>query len=250
MKVIEVAAFVGTGLLGNPAGVCILDSPLEEAEMQETAARVGHAETAFLWPEGDDWRLRWFTPVVEVDLCGHATLASAWVLAQEGKAGGLVTFNTRSGKLTAQVESDGAIVLDFPALVPEQCPLPASIADLTKNAIWTGRSRDDWFAAFPSADDVCTFIPDMEAIAEAGLRGLIITAPGEGNWDVVSRFFAPQSGVPEDHVTGSAHCAIGPYWRPEGGELLCLQASTRGGELRVKVVGDRVFLKGFAKALE
>lgn len=249
MKVIEVAAFVGTGLLGNPAGVCILDTPAEKSVMQQTATQVGHAETAFLWPEGDEWRLRWFTPVVEVDLCGHATLAAAWVLAQEGKAEGLVTFNTRSGKLTAQIDADGAITLDFPALVPEQYPLPASIADLTKNAIWTGRSRDDWFAAFSSPGEVCTFVPDMDKIAEAGKRGLIITAPGEGNWDVVSRFFAPQCGVPEDHVTGSAHCAIGPCWRPLGGELLCLQASERGGELLVKVQGERVFLKGYAKSL-
>lgn len=250
MKVIEVAAFVGTGLLGNPAGVCILDSPAEDSVMQETARRVGHAETAFLWPEGDEWRLRWFTPVVEVDLCGHATLAAAWALAQSGKAEGLVTFYTRSGKLTAQVESDGAITLDFPALVPTQADLPESIRELTKSAVWTGQSRDDWFAAFSSPDDVCTFAPDMDKIAEAGKRGLIITAPGEANWDVVSRFFAPQCGVPEDHVTGSAHCAIGSYWRPEGGEILCLQASERGGELRVKVEGDRVFLKGFAKAFE
>lgn len=249
MNVIEVAAFVGTGLLGNPAGVCILDSPAEESVMQQTATQVGHAETAFLWPEGDDWRLRWFTPVVEVDLCGHATLAAAWALAQAGKADGLVTFNTRSGKLTAQVESDGAITLDFPALVPEQADIPESIKELTQSAVWTGHSRDDWFVAFNSADEVCQFVPDMDRIAEAGKRGLIITAPGEGNWDVVSRFFAPQCGVPEDYVTGSAHCAIGPYWRPEGGELLCLQASERGGELRVKVEGERVFLKGFANSL-
>lgn len=244
MKVIEAASFVGEGLLGNPAGVCILESEAEEGAMQETAARVGHAETAFLWPEAEGWRLRWFTPKVEVDLCGHATLAAAWGLAQEGRAEGSVRFHTRSGVLTAVLMESGEIALDFPALVPQASPLPPALCEVSELAAWTGQSRDDWFAALPSAKDVEDFRPDMDRIAAAGKRGLIITAPGAGKWDVVSRYFAPQCGVPEDPVTGSAHCAIAPYWKPKGGTLLCLQASERGGEILASYQGDRVTLTG------
>lgn len=249
VKLIEASSFVGKGLLGNPAGVCILKAEPESDAMQATAAEVGHAETAFLWPEGDGWRLRWFTPEVEVDLCGHATLAAAWVLSREVRAHGRVKFHTRSGVLTADLLDSSEVRLDFPALIPVESSLPESLSEAAALAVWTGQSRDDWFAALSSAREVREFCPDMERIGRAGKRGLIITAPGEEGWDVISRFFAPQCGVPEDHVTGSAHCAIAPYWRPKGGRLRCLQASPRGGELLVDYQGDRVRLTGKVEEL-
>lgn len=212
--------------------------------MQDLAAKVGHAETAFVCPEGDQWRLRWFTPKVEVDLCGHATLAAAWVMGQKGVTSGKVTFLSRSGPLLAEILPDGRVALDFPSLPPTEAPLPPEMASLQQISTWTGRSRDDWMAALTDAEAVKSFEPDMTAITQAGMRGLIITAPGEGRWRIVSRFFAPQSGVPEDHVTGSAHCALAPYWLKDGEEALCLQASARGGELTVELKGDRVRLTG------
>ncbi len=177
MKVIEASSFVGEGLLGNPAGVCILESEADEMAMQETAARVGHAETAFVWPEGDSWRLRWFTPEVEVDLCGHATLAAAWALARQGLAQDAGKFHTRSGVLAADLLDSGEVMLDFPVLVPVASSLPESLSEAAALAAWTGQSRDDWFAAFSSAREVREICPDMERVASAGKRGLIITLP-------------------------------------------------------------------------
>jgi PhzF family phenazine biosynthesis protein len=249
-RVVEVSAFVGPGLEGNPAGVCLLDSPADPAEMQAVAADVGHAETAFLWPEEGAWRLRWFTPEVEVDLCGHATLAAAFVLSQNQLEP--LTFQTRSGTLACRLEEDGRLTLDFPALMPEAAALPISLADTARAALWTGQSRDDWMAVLESAAAVEDYEPDMEAIQAAGKRGLIITAEAEqGPHRVVSRFFAPQCGVPEDHVTGSAHCALGPWWARRLGEdeLFCRQASKRGGEILVRVIGDRVELSGRANPM-
>lgn len=249
-SVVEISAFVGPGLEGNPAGVCVLETAAEPAEMQAVAAEVGHAETAFLWPEEGAWRLRWFTPEVEVDLCGHATLAAAFVLSQKHLEP--LSFLTRSGPLACRLEDDGRLTLDFPALMPEAAALPTCLADTARAARWTGESRDDWMAVLESAAAVEDYKPDMEAIREAGKRGLIITAVAEeGPHRIVSRFFAPQCGVPEDHVTGSAHCAIGPWWARRLGEseLFCRQASARGGEILVSIKGERVELSGRASRM-
>lgn len=244
MIVHEASSFIGPGLLGNPAGVCLLDAPGDPSAMQSLAAKIGHAETAFVCPEDGGWRLRWFTPEVEVDLCGHATLAAAWVMSEKGVAAGQITFLSRSGPLAAEVHHDGRVTLDFPALRPSQESLPSHLAPLQEISAWTGRSRDDWMAVLPGAEFVRAFQPDFEGISGAGMRGLMITAPGEDRWRAVSRFFAPQSGVPEDHVTGSAHCALAPYWLNDGEEALFLQASQRGGELTVKLSGERALLTG------
>jgi PhzF family phenazine biosynthesis protein len=247
-QVLEASAFVGEGMRGNPAGVCVLEEPADPREMQAVAAEVGHAETAFLWPEGGAWRIRWFTPAVEVDLCGHATLASAFILSSLGRLapGGSAEFDSRSGRLSVRCRTPEEFILDFPALEPVE----AEPALPKLKAVWTGRSRDDWFAALGSAAEVEAYRPDFEAIASAGMRGLIITARDEsGRHDAVSRFFAPQSGVPEDPVTGSAHCAIGPFWAGRLGrsEARCRQASERGGELTVRIRGGRVDLIGRAR---
>lgn len=217
--------------------------------MAEIASEVNQAETAFLVPGPEAWGLRWLTPTVEVDLCGHATLGAAAALERWGKAlaGDTVAFATRSGILKVELLSGGRFALSFPEEMASPEPL-----DFVPGAVWTGKNRMDWMAVLSSAEDVEGYEPDMEAIAALGMRGLIITAPGKGKDDVVSRFFAPQSGVPEDAVTGSAHCCIGPYWQQELGQdhLVCRQASPRGGRLwisgavrlegkaRVRIQGD------------
>jgi predicted PhzF superfamily epimerase YddE/YHI9 len=229
--------------------VVLLEEPLSEEDMAEVASEVNQAETAFLVPGPQAWGIRWLTPTVEVDLCGHATLASAAALERWGKVqrGDAIAFDSRSGRLQVDLLIDGRLALNFPQEPAVAEPLP-----FVPQAVWTGRTRMDWMAVLGSAEEVERYEPDMAAIASLGMRGLILTAPGDGGDDVVSRFFAPQSGVPEDHVTGSAHCSIGPWWQRELGkdELVCRQASPRGGRLwisgsvrlegqaRVRIQGD------------
>lgn len=245
-----VDAFTSEAFRGNPAGVCLLDSPADEVWMQSVAAEMRHAETAFLVPVGPgEWGLRWFTPTVEVDLCGHATLASAHVFFTLGPAAedASIRFHTRSGVLTAGRDGDRTI-LDFPSEKPEPCRIPAAL-DLPCRTTWTGKNRMDWFVALPSSNDVVSYQPDFEQIRALGMRGLILTAEGDNSvHDFVSRFFAPQSGVDEDPVTGSAHCALGPFWAERLGKtrLRGYQASARGGEVEVDASGPRVQLIGQA----
>jgi PhzF family phenazine biosynthesis protein len=214
---------------------------------------MNQAETAFVRPRADgDWDLRWFTPTVEVDLCGHATLAAAHVLWEAGRATGAVRFHTKSGVLTCNAVG-GYIEMDFPAE-------PASPAtDLGELALvlgatptFLGRNRMDVLAVLPLAADVRDLKPDLAQLANVPARGVIVTAPGDlDGIDFVSRFFAPRSGVSEDPVTGSAHCCLGPYWRGMLGknELTGYQASSRGGTVRVRCAGDRVILAGRAITL-
>ena len=247
-------AFTDRAFAGNPAGVCVLDAPAPEPWMQSVAAEMRHAETAFLVPRPDGaWDLRWFTPTVEIDLCGHATLASAHVLYETGHADAAapVAFETRSGTLTVRPDAGGTLAMDFPATPPAPAELPdAFAAALGFEPVWGGRSRFDLFAVAPSEATVRELAPDAAAVAALGARGVIVTARADSSTeaDVVSRFFAPGSGVPEDPVTGSAHCAIGPYWAGELGRetLRCEQASPRGGALTVRARGDRVDLVGRA----
>lgn len=231
-------AFAHGPFTGNPAGVVILESPLEEDLMQRIAAEVNQAETAFVWPQGDRFGLRWFTPTDEVDLCGHATLATAHALDR-----GEVFFETKSGTLGATKLAHGW-QLDFPAE-----PFKESSDDVPANAMWVGRNRMDVVAILESEESVLTYQPNFDEIARIDARGLIITAQAErAGVDYVCRFFGPQVGVPEDSVTGSAHCGLSPLWsdRLEKTALRGFQASPRGGFVETELLGERVHLRGAA----
>lgn len=251
MRIYQVDAFTGRPFAGNPAGVCLLPAAAGDAWMQNVAREMNLSETAFLVPEGEGWRLRWFTPAVEVDLCGHATLASAHILWERGHLAPEATarFQTRSGLLTARRDGDW-IELNFPAKPPEEAPAPAGLLDaLGVEAVYVGRNVFDYLIEVPDEAAVRGAAPDCQALAKLPARGVIVTARGQGEYDFVSRFFAPAVGVPEDPVTGSAHCCLGPYWRDKLGRdaFLAYQASPRGGVLRVKTAGDgRVLLAGQA----
>jgi len=251
IRLFGIDAFTSRPFSGNPAAVCVLASPADPAWMQALAAEMNLSETAFLWPEGDAWRLRWFTPQVEVDLCGHATLASAHVLWHHlERPEGRLVFRTRSGELAAE-SAGGRIVLDFPAQPPRAVPPPAGLLAALGGVrpVWTGRSEDDWIVVLERADEVRALRPDLARMAGLAARGVAVTArDASGRYDFVSRFFAPAVGVPEDPVTGSAHTRLAPYWAGVLGRtrLLAYQASARGGELALELRGERVRLSGEA----
>ncbi|MEU8222185.1 PhzF family phenazine biosynthesis protein [Kribbella sp. NPDC048915] len=258
MRIRVVDAFADRPFTGNPAGVCVLDAGdwPDEAWMQSVAAELKHAETAFVRPSAGaqaEWDLRWFTPTKEVVLCGHATLATAHVLATDGKLSGKATFATLSGVLVADVADDG-ITLDFPLNLPSAVEAPEGLAAalaVEPVEVYATGALNDLLVVVRGEATVRAVVPDYDAIAaitrNGGLRGLIVTAPGE-EYDFVSRFFAPASGIPEDPVTGSAHTSLAPYWAERLGrdELVGYQASARGGVVRVTPSGDRVYLKGQA----
>ena len=253
LKIVQVDAFTNRAFGGNPAAVCVLPAAAADRWMQDVAREMNLAETAFLHPEdgGGDYRLRWFTPTVEVALCGHATVASAHVLWEDGHlpAGKQARFHTKSGLLTADRAGEW-IELDFPATPPTATPPPSSLAAaLCVTPRWVGRSKFDYLAEVDSEDVVRSLAPDLTALQQIDARGLIVTsrAVTEG-FDFVSRFFAPRVGVPEDPVTGSAHCALAPFWseRLHRTAMTGYQASARGGVVRVRCAGDRVVLGGQA----
>jgi PhzF family phenazine biosynthesis protein len=246
-----VDAFTDKPFAGNPAAVCLLSQPGEDSWMQDVAREMNLSETAFVHPQGDGFRLRWFTPAVEVDLCGHATLASAHVLweTEQLQADQPARFHTRSGLLTASRRDDW-IELDFPANPPEEAPPPPGLLEaLAISPRYVGRSRFDYLVEVDSEDAVKKVRPDFRALRSVATRGVIVTsrATSQG-YDFVSRFFAPAAGVDEDPVTGSAHCCLGPYWQMHLGKtyFVAHQASRRGGLLRVRVEGPRVVLGGKA----
>lgn len=252
LRITQVDAFTDRPFAGNPAAVCLLPKPAKPAWMLDVAREMNLAETAFLVRSGNDYDLRWFTPTMEMDLCGHATLASAHVLWEEGhlKPGAQARFHTKSGLLTADQRGDW-IELDFPATAAAPAPPPAGLeAALGAKARFVGRSKFDYLVEVDDEPTVRRLDPDLGAIGRIAARGVIVTstASGNGGYDFVSRFFAPQAGVPEDPVTGSAHCALAPYWTAKLGkqELVGFQASTRGGFVRVRVAGERVRLGGQA----
>lgn len=247
-----VDAFAERPFEGNPAAVCPLQGPVSSRWMQSIAAEMNQAETAFLYPDGDVWRLRWFTPTIEVDLCGHATLAAAHTLWESGRAvrDKPLSFSTRSGVLRVSPTSNG-YEMNFPALPVRAAEAPAELAEvLAAPPIWTGENGMDSFVELADEATVRSLQPDLHRLAKLPVRGVIVTARSS-RFDFVSRFFAPASGIPEDPVTGSAHCALGPYWANKIGrtELLGYQASARGGQVRVAVRGDRVLLSGNAITL-
>lgn len=248
-------AFTSRPFAGNPAAVIPLERWLPDATMQQIAFENGLAETAFFVPRAPrgHFHLRWFTPTIEVDLCGHATLAAAHVLfCERGETGAQLVFASRSGPLTVARRADDKLELDFPA-TPLSPETDASVIRSVAAALgaapeWLGRSRFDRFAVLRDIDAVRALRPDLAHVAAAGGRGLVVTARGDASCDFASRFFAPQSGIPEDPATGSAHCALAPYWAAALGRetLHARQLSARGAELWCTLAGDRVRIAGHA----
>ncbi len=243
----QVDAFAGRLFAGNPAAVCPLESWLDDATMQSIALENNLSETAFFVRAGACYHLRWFTPAVEVDLCGHATLASAFVVFQYLQPSAEeVRFQTRSGELVVRRRGE-LLAMDFPARMPKRIDaVPALAAALGKppREYWESR---DYMALYDTEEEVRALAPDMAALERLGHFAVIVTAPGRSA-DFVSRFFAPASGVAEDPVTGSAHCTLVPYWSERLGktDMHALQVSARGGELFVEHRGDRVTIAGRA----
>jgi PhzF family phenazine biosynthesis protein len=245
-----VDAFAERAFSGNPAAVCLLQRWPEVAWLASLAGEMNLSETAYLVPGDDLFELRWFTPAVEVDLCGHGTLASAFALWHAGRAAGdrPIRFSTRSGILTAARNDGGLIELDFPLKPAAEAPPPAGLCPaLGVTPIFTGKSSFDWLVEVASEAELRAMQPDFSRLAEVPCRGVIVTAKsGQGEFDFVSRFFAPAAGVNEDPVTGSAHCTLADFWsrRLAKRELHAYQASKRGGVVSVRVRGDRVLLGG------
>jgi PhzF family phenazine biosynthesis protein len=251
MRLLQIDAFTSEPFKGNPAAVCFMDGERDDRWMANVAAEMNLAETAFLSRRDDGWNLRWFTPAVEVDLCGHATLASAHAIWSENiSSDAVLRFHTKSGVLTAARDGD-FIELDFPAKRDEAIAAPAGLLDAlgTDNATYVGRNQFDYIVELPSETEVRNLKPDHSVLRQLPVRGVIVTSRADqGAYDFVSRFFAPAVGVDEDPVTGSAHCCLTPFWAQRLGknEMNAFQASPRGGAVRVRLVGDRVKLAGHA----
>lgn len=252
LSLYQIDAFAERLFTGNPAAVCPLTEWLPEETMQAIAAENNLAETAFTVPEGDGWRIRWFTPTVEVDLCGHATLAAAFALRLRGEAGDEIRFLSRSGPLGVTASGDD-LTLDFPADVPKPASLPAEVlAGLGEiPVVGVFRGRDDFLVVTERAEDIRNLVPYFSALAQAPSRGVLVSAPGDSvdSVDFVSRCFFPQSGVDEDPVTGSAHTLLAPYWAERLGKtaLIGRQISKRGGTVRCQLASGRVRLTGRAR---
>ncbi len=252
IRIVQVDAFTNRPFAGNPAAVCVLPEPAPEDWMRSVAREMNLSETAFLTPRDGGYDLRWFTPAVEVDLCGHATVASAHVLWEDGHlpAGRQARFHTRSGPLAADRRGDW-IELDFPvkSAAPADAPPDLLPALGLSEARFVGLNAFDYLVETDSEETLRRLTPDHTALRRVSVRGVIVTARSQNpEFDFVSRFFAPGSGIDEDPVTGSAHCALGPYWAGRLGksEFTAYQASARGGVVRVRLNGDRVILGGQA----
>jgi PhzF family phenazine biosynthesis protein len=249
LTITQVDAFTDKPFTGNPAAVCILPEARDERWLQNVASEMNLSETAFLVRQPDGFNLRWFTPAVEVDLCGHATLASAHVLWEAGhlKPDEEARFHTRSGLLTATRQDDW-IELNFPATPAEPADAPADLLRaLGVTATYIGKNRFDYLIEVDAEATLRAIQPDYSLLLTIPARGIIVTSRGS-RYDFVSRFFAPSVGINEDPVTGSAHCTLAPYWSRKLGKdaLLAYQASARGGTLHVRVDGERVRLGGQA----
>jgi PhzF family phenazine biosynthesis protein len=254
-----VDAFTAEPYRGNPAGICVLNAPASHEWMQSVAIEMNHAETAYLVKNSDGYDLRWFTPGGEVDLCGHATLASAHYLWETGAlaCNEQARFQTKSGLLTADrllVDGTAWIELDFPAEPVSPAATPDGLAAmLGAEPVFVGRNRLDYLVELKDESTVCSLRPDLKRITALSdaedARGIIVTAAGtKGGPDIVSRCFYPSFRIDEDPVTGSAHCGLAPYWIPRLGkqEIVAYQASARGGWLHLRLIGDRVKLRGQA----
>jgi PhzF family phenazine biosynthesis protein len=245
--IFQIDAFAARRFAGNPAAVMPMDRFPDDAVMQAIAAENNLAETAFLVAEGGEYRLRWFTPLTEVPLCGHATLASAAVVMERLEpARGRVVFHTASGPLTVKRVGAG-YVMDFPARPSEPTQAPRGLVEaLGVEPVEVFVNAFNYMVLMESAQILRGVAPDMETLARLDRPGVIVTAAGDGGYDFVSRYFAPAKGVPEDPVTGAAHCMLAPFWAKRLGktEFRAFQASRRGGEIVCRVVGDRVELEG------
>lgn len=252
MQLFQIDAFTDQPFRGNPAAVCLLDRERDAAWMQNVGAEMNLSETAFLLRRDDGWSLRWFTPAAEVDLCGHATLASAHALFTEGmlRADEPARFHTRSGLLTATRDGE-RIELNFPATPETRAEAPAGLLESlgVVKPKYVGRNKFDYLVEVDSEDAVRKVKPDYGRLRTVEARGVIVTSrASDGGHDFVSRFFAPAVGVDEDPVTGSAHCCLTPFWAARLGknEMIAYQASRRGGVMRVRLDGGRVRLGGRA----
>jgi PhzF family phenazine biosynthesis protein len=245
--IFQIDAFTNRRFAGNPAAVMPMDQFLDDATLQAIAAENNLAETAFLVPEGGDYRLRWFTPTTEVPLCGHATLASAAVVMERLEPGrSRVVFHSASGPLPVTRVASG-YVMDFPARMSEPVVSPPGLAEALGVApVEVVADPFNYMALLERAELVRELTPDIAALARIDRSGVVVTAPGDGIHDFVSRYFAPTKGIPEDPVTGGAHCALTPYWAERLGktEFRAYQASQRGGEIVCRLAGDRVELEG------
>ena len=251
-EIFQVDAFTNQPFAGNPAAVCILPQPVEDSWMQNVAKEMNLSETAFLHKQVDGFNLRWFTPATEVDLCGHATLASAYILWEMGylPLDEQARFHTRSGLLTAKREGDW-IELDFPAKVATKLDVTADdlIKALGATPQYVGKNQMDYLLELDSEETVRNLKPDFGLLKSVPVRGVIVTSKANSpDYDFVSRFFAPGVGIDEDPVTGSAHCCLGPFWRDRTGkdDFVAYQASARGGVIKVSCRGERVLLSGQA----
>jgi PhzF family phenazine biosynthesis protein len=247
LKLYQVDAFASRPFEGNPAAVCPLDEWPDDSLLQAVAEENNLSETAFFARSDRGFDLRWFTPVAEVDLCGHATLASAHVLFHHlNYPDPSVDFHTRSGRLTV-TNKNGELQMDFPIVPSRPCKPPDILAKGLGVAPLHVLEGDDYLAVYPDESTVRSLSPDFSLLARLGLRGVIVTAPGD-TADFVSRFFAPKLGIPEDPVTGSAHCQLTPYWAEKLGKSIfrARQVSRRGGELACELSGKRVLLTGKA----
>lgn len=251
MNLYQIDAFTAEPFRGNPAAVCILDKVRTAEWMQRVAAEMNLSETAFLLRRDDGFALRWFTPTIEVDLCGHATLASAHALwHHERESDALLRFHTKSGELTAARDGEW-IELDFPVKPEERSDAPAELLESlgVANPVYVGRNKFDYIVEVESEETLRALAPDHARLRHIPVRGVMVTSRSANNdYDFVSRFFAPGSGVAEDPVTGSSHCCLAPYWASRLGknEMVAYQASARGGVVRVRLEGDRVKLGGRA----
>jgi predicted PhzF superfamily epimerase YddE/YHI9 len=252
IPIFHIDAFATKPFEGNPAAVCLLSEPRPAEWMQLLAAEMNLSETAIVRPLDDGFELRWFTPAIEVDLCGHATLASAHVLWRQGVVAvtDFIRFMTRSGILTCRLAGD-LIELDFPALPVTAADPPVGLVEaLDVRPTFVGRSKFDMFLVVESEEVIRALNPDFAALRQiAGMRGVIVTGPSsDPRFDFISRYFAPGAGIDEDPVTGSAHCALAPFWGERLGktEMTGFQASRRGGVVHTHLSGDRVILGGTA----
>jgi len=249
--ILQIDAFTDKPFGGNPAGVCILEKPADEKWMQSVAMEMNLAETAFLHPIEGGWSLRWFTPAVEVDLCGHATIAATHALLETGKlrADEAARFQTKSGWLGARRDGEW-IELDFPATPASRVDAPPGLFEsLGDKPQAVARSKFDYLCEFESEKIVRDLAPDFSRLAKIETRGVIVTARSStSEFDFVSRFFGPRVGIDEDPATGSSHCALAPYWQAKmnKNQMIAYQASRRGGIIRVTVNGDRILLGGKA----
>jgi PhzF family phenazine biosynthesis protein len=247
IPIYQIDAFTSSVFSGNPAAVCPLDQWLSDALLQSIAAENNLAETAFLVRRGDLYDLRWFTPTVEVDLCGHATLASAFVIFTElDTSSEVATFETRSGTLIVRQDGD-MLAMDFPARPPEAIAAPEALVKALGGSPTAILSSRDYLVVYETEEEIRSLRPDMELLRTLDRQGVIVTAAGR-EADFVSRYFAPAAGIPEDPVTGSAHCTLTPYWADRLGKtrLRAHQVSARGGQLWCEHRGDRVIISGQA----